>query len=923
MQFDADSTNDFHHFDPANVADDASAGQIVSLADAVPLLEEMIQSGTEDPRDPVVQFAQLLWQLAQQIENADLDQIDLEMLEEISAAVIEGANWIRSAFSGQPDAIDHITELHEHIVARFGSDLEILTSDLEDQAWTGELESTTESPISIDELNLPSTAEIESLLSALRSDQDTNKDAAPAPSGKPPQPTADAVQMPTTAKPPSADDDDEIDNIDGELRDAFMDDAMRCLASMENALLVLESNPTDGSPLSTLGRELHTLKGASASIGLSRLADYIHKVEDAIGEIEQSGQTAPLDTLLTYVDTIRERVSRFKNPDPSPTENTDNPATAKTASGNGVGDGPLNFDDSSADDETVRVKASRLNRLMDMLSELLMSRNRRDSELSRLIQIHEELLDNVSRLRALNQETDTLPALDRKSAASDSLIGAGPEVLLSNIANDVLETAQILRECYQSIADGNNHVSQFIHGFRQELVELRRTPVSGLFNRLRRAVSDAARAEDKQVQLKLVGQDTGIERAIQTRLFEPLLHIVRNSVSHGIETPGQRTTNGKSEQGTITFQAKSGPDLLVIEVCDDGKGLDYDAIRRRGLDRGLISPDTTSEKELAQLIFHPCFSTRETASQISGRGVGMDVVATTLERMRGWVEVDSVAAQGTTIRLSIPLPSMIQHVMVFRSGGQLFAVPMQAVQSAGDHDDQIQAVSLTQLLELGAPAVNETEMVVLGSQLAGEADQTQTAVSAILVDEIIGPEEVVIRPMPKLFRDHPVCSGATVSGLGEVVLLLDANRLSQSAGTVEVKTPVEQLVPTSKKRVLVVDDSAAARMRVVQSLSRYPVQIVQSSNGQDALQTFQSASFDVVFSDIEMPKMTGLQLLAEIKKDANHQETPVVLVSSRTEDVIRREAIRLGATACLEKPLTPAAMDSVWPKISHTLTHNS
>ena len=192
----------------------------------------------------------------------------------------------------------------------------------------------------------------------------------------------------------------------------------------------------------------------------------------------------------------------------------------------------------------------------------------------------------------------------------------------------------------------------------------------------RRAVSDAARAEDKQVQLQLGGEETGIERSLQSRLFEPLLHIVRNSVSHGIEDPQQRLADGKPEQGTITLRAESGPDLLVIEVCDDGQGLDFDAIRRRGLERGLITPEVSSHRELAQLIFHPGFSTRQTTNQVSGRGVGMDVVASTLQRMRGWVNVDSSEGEGTKIRLSLPLPSMIQHVMVFRAGGQLFAVPI-------------------------------------------------------------------------------------------------------------------------------------------------------------------------------------------------------------------------------------------------------
>lgn len=941
MPFDSELTSDFRQFDPSVGAVDGQQDfQIAALADAFPLLDEVMQSGADSSQDQVVEFATLLWQIAGKIENAEFSESDPEFLNELSDAVIEGANVIHGVFAGHPDALLQLKTSHEQIVARFGQDIaNDIGADAGD-AWLGGVEQTTEAS-SLAEPDLPSAAAIESLLDQLRVEQ--SDEEAPSASKSCDDRSAEVSQAQdasrgsrapsnTSTAPPrrqsgaiklGAEDHEEIEGerVDAELRCAFMDDAMRCLASMESSLLSLESNPADPNALQTLGRELHTLKGASASIGLARLADYIHSVEDAIGEIEKSDQPAPLDSLLNYVDTIREKVNTFRDGKPAQNPSSTTPQQVSedkeaTAADQTVSASPLNFDDEAADDESVRVKASRLNRLMDMLSELVMSRNKRDSELAHLISIHEDLLDNVSRLRALNQDFEPWrPA--HEAATGDDVSGAEPEAMLGDIANDVLESVQGLRECFQSVADGNNHVSQFIRGFRQELVELRRTPINGLFNRLRRAVSDAARAEGKQVQLKLVGEETGIERAIQSRLFEPLLHIVRNSVSHGIESPEIRTGAGKQAQGTITLQAKSGPDLLVIEVCDDGRGLDYEAIRRRGIQRGLITPDTASHKELAQLIFHPCFSTRETASQISGRGVGMDVVASTLERMRGWVEVDSSAGQGTMIRLSIPLHSMIQHVMVFRSGGQLFAVPMQAVQSAGEEDEQIHAVCLDQLLDLNPSSESSAqELIVLGNPLATDKDQAQPDNIAILVDQIVGPEEVVVRPMPKLFRQHPLCAGATLSGLGEVVLLLDSNRLSQSAGFANYKIPGKPIAASAKLKVLVVDDSAAARMRIVQSLNRYPVQIVQSDNGYDAWQTFQTASFDVVFSDIEMPRMTGLQLLAEIKKHPVGRHTPVVLVSSRTEDSIRREAIQLGAAACLEKPLTNAAMDSVWPKVS-------
>ncbi|MCP4887930.1 MAG: hypothetical protein GY904_15095, partial [Planctomycetaceae bacterium] len=238
-------------------------------------------------------------------------------------------------------------------------------------------------------------------------------------------------------------------------------------------------------------------------------------------------------------------------------------------------------------------------------------------------------------------------------------------------------------------------------------------------------------------------EQSGIERTLQQRLYEPLLHIVRNSVCHGIETAEQRQHAGKSEIGVITIEAHSGPDMLVIEVRDDGQGLDYDAIRRRGIERGLLSPNHAAcEDELAQLIFQPGFSTRQSADQVAGRGVGMDVVAATLQRMRGWLEVDSVPGQGTRIRLSFPLPSLVQHAMVFRSGDQLFALPMQSVFSAGKLD--LDSLRLRMRDFAGDPDFDsahfseaDTGIVLAYQTAAGDGAKRVT----LVVDEIIGPEE--------------------------------------------------------------------------------------------------------------------------------------------------------------------------------------
>ncbi len=529
-----------------------------------------------------------------------------------------------------------------------------------------------------------------------------------------------------------------------------MDDASSCVGSIEQSLLRLDSDASDSEALNQICRELHTLKGASASVGLSELADQLHKLEDTLRDDHDACRSPDIDALLKSVDSIRSQIGGDnQNSQPAPDQ------TVASTQASSPQASLVSFVDSADDDESVRVKSSQLNRLMDMLAQLVMLRNRRESELSELQEIYHELIGSVSKMRLLSNETDPV------AAVCSSL-------QLSEVANDVLEVAQQVRDCSRPISEGNTAVSSFIREFRQELVELRRTPIGGLFRRLQRVVRDAAQAECKEVQLELIGEDAGIERSLQQRLYEPLLHIVRNSVCHGIESADDRASKGKNRQGTITLEAKSGPDLFVIKICDDGRGLDYDAIRRRGIESGLLNPDqAATEQELSKLIFHPGFSTRQTTDQVAGRGVGMDVVSSTLERMRGWLEVESKANQGTCIRLSFPLPSVIQHAMVFRAANQLFALPMQSVQSTGEADRLSGCLSFTQLVTGDSLENGESgQQIVLASEAPiGEATVTGAMDRlTLLVDEIVGPEELVVRPLPTLLKHHPYCSAQRCPG---------------------------------------------------------------------------------------------------------------------------------------------------------------
>lgn len=898
-------------------------GDELSLDESRELAAEVCRATEGDSQSDLHQFAALLCQVIDLQIGSSAESGSADATE---AFITESLDEIRSIFEADGSGSEKMDALRNQAVEQWGDQIQAI--DFEGDAidvWQdgqsfdeeSAIEETDHEADQSEDVSAPSAELIQSLMSQLTQSSPEAGEIAPA--AIPTPPATSQSPAPSNVKPsnasaapaPTGTGTDAIDSLDPELREAFLDDATGCLASMEDAMLRLDSDSNDRDSLNQILRELHTLKGASGSVGLTSLADQIHQLEDRLRDDEQAGRSPSINDLFRELDSIRSQVTgepagevADTQSQPSRPSNAANeqPETVSQKPAASAAPAPTPTFSEAADDESVRVKSSQLNRLMDMLAELVMLRNRRETELSELQDVHRELIGSVSKMRQLSNEGQV------ESAASTSL-------QLSEVANDVLEAAHHLRDCARPVAEGNQAVSQFIRQFRQELVELRRTPVSGLFRRLQRVVRDAAQAESKEVRLQLVGEDAGIERSLQQRLYEPLLHIVRNSVCHGIETPDQRGANGKKTTGTITLEATSRAEMFVIEIRDDGRGLDYDAIRRRGIDKGLLAADqVASREELSQLIFHPGFSTRESANQVAGRGVGMDVVASTLQRMRGWLEVDSEPNQGTRIRLSFPMPSVIQHAMVFRSAGQLFALPMQSVQTAGEVKQRSMCLCFSDLLGGERSGIEAGQRIVLAHETAKSRNVDGQLVPVTLkVDEIVGPEEVVVRPLPSLLKQHPFCSGATLSGMGQTVLLLDARRVVETQGhhlqDHDPEADKNDSTPIGQPRVLVVDDSLSARKRVVRSLRRFPVDIVEASDGKEALELLKKDHFSAVFSDMEMPHVTGMELLAEVNGAGAVDPPPVVIISSRSEDEFTSRARKLGAANYLFKPLADESLD--------------
>ena len=718
---------------------------------------------------------------------------------------------------------------------------------------------------------------------------------------------------------------------DPEMLEAYLDDALRCVASMEQAAMASEEDTQDREPVRQFCRELHTLKGASATVGLSELAASLHDLESSLESLfGNENKKVDADRLLVAVDQVRTMIGHLQ---PSETvadtnaSSADNQSIAQRPANKRTSNDFSNF--AGNNDSSIRIRASQLDRLMDMLAELVVLRNRQESDVSDFNELNEELTRCSTRVNV----ADDAAQLQRAMLENNELVDleilqtSQASAVMSEVSKDISAVSRGLRDLQKPIIQNNISISRFIRDFRQELMQLRRVPMIGLFSRLQRAARDAAKSEGKQIRVQLAGQNVGFEQEIQERLFESLLHVVRNSVSHGIESDSVRVKNGKNTVGTIKLEASSNAQLLIIDVRDDGAGIDYPAVRKRATEKGLLLPgQEASEAKLGKLIFHPGFSTKQTATAVSGRGVGMDIVATTIEQLKGRIEVDSVRGQGTHIRIMIPLKSGIEHVMVFRAGEQLYALPMQAVSSAKRANGN-NAVSVSAVFGLDARDTIGTGDVlhVRRATMAGDTNAGSNNL-ALQVDELIGPEEVVVRKLPNLLRSHPLFSGVTLSGSGKKVLLLNAEQFAahceQSADQTTDNSSSLDLnrTNTDQKRVLVVDDSLTARRALSKVMQAKGYQVIEAGDGIKAIELLSRQTFDLILTDLDMPKMGGLELLLNIQSGSYSTATKVV-VSSRNEQTFREQAAEAGADDYITKPITEKSVEQMLDKLSVSVTN--
>ena len=522
------------------------------------------------------------------------------------------------------------------------------------------------------------------------------------------------------------------------------------------------------------------------------------------------------------------------------------------------------------------------------------------------------LTASVDRLRDLGP-TGAAPGLATGRDPAGDVAWEGRR--LAELAEDLAVVAEAARTSAIPLADDADALSRLSLQLWETLQAIRVVPAGCLFQRLARVARDAARIEGRDVEVVTLGDETGIDRTVQDKAFEPLLHVVRNAVGHGIEPAEDRIKGGKPASGRVTLRARREGNTLVLSVQDDGRGLDYAAIAAKGRRLGLIGAgEEPSLERLNALVFQAGFSTRQEANAISGRGVGMDVVAQEVGLLRGTIALASEPGLGTTLTLRLPARLSLGQVMVVRVDGQAFALPFECIELAGPFEPETRegtgADATVRVREHRARLIDAREVLGLSSRprascpklLLVQADGERLAVQ---VDAIDGPKELMIRPPGPLLAGHPVISGTSLSVSGELILVINPSGLARQlrrgpgpAASAPARGPVARPDP-----VLVVDDSVSVRRVAARQLRSLGFEVDEAFDGVEALRKMRGRSYRMVLTDLEMPHMDGFELLAELRRSGALATTPVVVSSTRADPATRRRALELGARAFVAKPV--------------------
>ena len=762
---------------------------------------------------------------------------------------------------------------------------------------------------------------------------------------------------------------DVADDLDASIMPIFLEEAGELLPQAGELLRGWRRAPDDAAAAAQLRRTLHTLKGSARMAGAMRLGELAHRMEAqlSIGD----APVAPSAELFEALDTDLDRASFLLDALREGKANVELPWLAATGEASaqavpsapavapakapdhgeaprseaapeaapGIYTGPRRraSDRLEVADLTrgmLRVRADIVDQLVNEAGEVAIARARVEGELRALKANLLELTGSVIRLRAQVREIEL--AAETQIQSRMSSVNTAQEEF------DPLELDRYTRfqELTRSFAEGVNDVStvqqallknlddadaallaqaRLSRDVQQRLFAIRTVPFNSLSERLYRILRKTARELDKRANLEIHGGQTELDRSVLEKLVGPLEHLLRNALDHGLETRAARVAAGKSETGEITLTVRQVGNEIAIELADDGTGIDFERVRERAVAAGMLTPDSEPTiHELVECLFHPGFSTASEVTQISGRGIGMDVVRNEIVSLGGRVDVHTAPGKGTRFNLFLPLTLAVAQAVLVRAAGRMWALPAPMVEQVQQIKPDVlrtlyadrnvrwqgRAWPFHYLPRLLGDTIAEPDLSRYNAVLLVRSGQ---GVTAIHVDEMVGNQEVVVKNIgPQLARVAGI-SGATVLGTGEIVLIINPVQLAQRAGVVRYDPDADaprgvRSAASARRLVLVVDDSLTVRKFTTRLLTREGFDVVTARDGVDALRMLSEHAPAAILLDVEMPRMDGFEFAKTIKGDRKTASIPLIMITSRTADKHRNRAAELGVDRFMGKP---------------------
>ncbi|EAK1249368.1 hybrid sensor histidine kinase/response regulator [Campylobacter lari] len=755
-----------------------------------------------------------------------------------------------------------------------------------------------------------------------------------------------------------------------EILEDFLVEAFELVEQIDHDLVELEANPEDLELLNRIFRVAHTVKGSSSFLNFDVLTKLTHHMEDVLNKARHNElKITPevMDVVLESIDMMKTLLNSIRDNGNDTAIGLDIAPICARLTAISEGENLESITPAKAEEPKEEVKEEPkaeepevdVNKLSD---------DEVEAEIERLLKVR-KAEDQARRAeKKKTQEstpTPSKPAPQAQNAAAEKKVpaaGGGSsganmdqtirvEVKrldhLMNLIGELVLGKNRLLKIYDDVEeryDGekfleelNQVVSQLsivTTDIQLAVMKTRMQPIAKVFNKFPRVVRDLGRELGKQMELEISGEETELDKSIVEEIGDPIMHMIRNSCDHGIEDPATRIANGKPEKGTVNLKAYNEGNHIVVEIADDGKGLDADVLKSKAIEKNLITEreaDQMSDKEAFALIFKPGFSTAAKITNVSGRGVGMDVVKTNIEKLNGVIEIDSELGKGTVMKLKIPLTLAIIQSLLVGTQEEFYAIPLASVlETVRVPIDDIYTIEGKNVLRLRDEVLSLVRLSdVFGvKQVLENTDQTYVVVIGvaesklgIIVDTLVGQEEIVIKSMGEYLQNIQGIAGATIRGDGRVTLIIDVAAMMDIAKEikVDIKAQIEsQSKKTTKEKpsdytVLIVDDSKMDRNIMQKSLEPLGVSIIEATNGVEALNTIKSGEHDIdaVLIDIEMPRMDGYTLAGEIRKYSKYKNLPLVAVTSRTSKSDRLRGVEVGMTEYITKPYSPEYLENV------------